>query len=282
MRNSRFCSPAIPGIARVLLPVCLAVLGICTGLDAGSLSAIEILDECSKRNRVDSFRVGIEVKTFRRKAKAPDEFFFWLMGRTKQDLTCMFVEFREPARSKGLRFLFRFPEDGSPEGPEGYMYMSSTRTTIPLRMAGKSADMGGTGLNMNDFRGFVPSRGGAAKLVGQEKVSGLHCYVIQVAAGAGHGHSKYWISQERYLLVKSQKFSSKGEMLREFRVLSFFRTSGGKSWPREEEILDKRKNARIVIEQVAGAYNILLPTEIFGRATFGTAQWSSLPTDHGD
>lgn len=233
------------------------------------------MDENAKRNRVESFRAGAEI-TNMKGARIISNHFLWIMGISDQEMTSLFVEFDEPEEARGMRFLLRFPATGGSLTSKAFVFIPATNAEVPLK-PGDSRDVGGTGMTVDDFRGFVPSADGELKLLREEKIGDRECYVIAVSTPSGQTTNRIWISKQDFLVVQTQTLSADGMVEREFRVIEFFVAQDGKMWPRKEEILIPKDGVRIIVDQQGGVYNITLPEELFDPAAFGKFQWR-IPT----
>lgn len=237
--------------------------------DACAITAKEVFEEAVKRNLGDTFRVVLTINTFKGK-KAVSKHSLWLMGKTGQDSSYFVLDFDEPAESKGLRFLIRLSEGKT---PEAYMYLPATKRTIPLDVNDPSADLGGTGLMMEDIAVFQLKGDEKSAIVGEEDVHGRKCYKIQVSAPGQSGARYVWVSKDDYLVMRSENVDAKGKVERKLDVLEFFKTSEGKEFPREEEVQMPRRNVRIRIRQENAVFGIELPAQMLDPKTFGTYGW---------
>jgi len=250
----------------------IALLGImlwCAPNQLCALTAQEILDQSMKQNLAESLRVSLTVKTYKAKKLLSDH-VLWLMAQIRQGGGNFFVEFDSPPESKGLRFLLR-AKDG--QEPQALMYLPATGKSVPLAVDEQSADIGGTGLTMEDIQGFMPKGGEKPEIVKEEPVEGRDCYVIRISLPGQNGERLVWISKQDLLMIKSQQIDSAGKVKRIFRVVEFFKTEQGKEFPREEEILIPDKNVRILLRQDSAVFGIEIPEGIMDPETFGTFNW---------
>ncbi|MFC1836132.1 outer membrane lipoprotein-sorting protein [Thermodesulfobacteriota bacterium] len=254
---------------RILLCLLLVGVTLFSANDLGAMTAQEILDEVVKRQVGNSFRVGLSVKTFKGKKRVSNH-FMWLMGKAGKEVMTIFLEFEEPKESKGLRFLFQ----GKPgEQPKAFMYLPSTGTTLPLGVDNKEADIGGTGLTMEDIRALVPEKEGELTLLADKKVSGEDCYVIRARFPDRKLERQLWISKENFIIMKSQQLGPDGKVKRTFRVAKLFTAEDGKLYPREEDITVPKKKMRIKLRQDNATFGILIPKELTAPETFGKFKW---------
>jgi hypothetical protein len=242
---------------------------------AETLTETEILKRHSSRPTPATFRIGVKVTNFKRK-KINSKSFIWIMGKREPKSTYMFIDFDEPKDAKGLRFLFIIPE-GVGAGPtKAFGYLPSTDVTAPLKVGSRSLDIGGTGLTIEDFKGFMLSENQSAKLLGEEKIGDYDCWKLGLGDASKGDRKRAWISKKDYLLVKSQELNGRGKVVREFLVKDFFTTSNGEKWARTEEVLLPKERTRIIVDQVAGVYNIEIPEQALDPKKFGLYDWRNL------
>lgn len=253
-------------------PLLVTVALVCLTSPVFGISAREILDESARRNLMDSFRVGVLIKNLK-KTKMVSEHFLWLVGVNNSDGTTLFIEFEEPEEARGMRFLSKFPPRDSVDRPKSFSFIPVTGAVVPMKVGDTSADVGGTGMTIDDFRGFVPATSGEPKILREEDVGDRRCYVIEAQTQGTDHRTLIWISKEQFLVVKTQRFSSTNKLEREFLVLEFFTTDDGQLWPRKEEILVPRDDTRIIVEQQAGVYHMHVPEDLMNPETFATFKW---------
>lgn len=253
----------------------IAYLTLAFSSEASALTAREIIDENAKRYRMESFRVGAEI-TNMKGTRVISSHFLWIMGMSDHEMTSLFVEFDEPEEARGMRFLLRFPATGGSSTSKAFVFIPATNAEVPLK-PGDSHDVGGTGMTVDDFRGFVPAADGDLKLLREERIGDRECYLIVVSTPSGQPTNRIWISKQHFLVVQTQTLTADGTVEREFRVSEFFVGQDGKMWPRKEEILIPKDGVRIIVDQQGGVYNITLPEELFDPAAFGKFQWR-IPT----
>ena len=263
----------MPHRATFFFIVLLAVHVPFLGAHAEAMTANDILSEVVKRNFQDTFRLAIDLKTFKGK-KTLSNHSLWCVVRPEADQAAIFVDFEEPEDSKGLRFLFLLREG---QQPDAYMYLPASEKTLPLDLDDASADVGGTGLTMDDIRVFAPQPGQDGTLEREEKENGRDCYVVSVPLPEGKGQRVLWVSKDQFTLVKVEHLGPDGKANRVFRVVEFFRNEKGKEFPREEEIVVPGKGVRIRVRQQHAVFGIEIPDELTDPKTFGTFQWKSAP-----
>jgi Outer membrane lipoprotein-sorting protein len=236
---------------------------------AQAMTASEILERVAKENFGDTFRIPLTVKTFK-SGRLKSNHTLWLMGRTKDHSTSIFIEFDTPKESKGLRFLFEMLGD---KEPKAFMYLPATHKTLPLDMNDPATDIGGTGLSMEDIQGFIPQKGEQDTLLKEKKADGRECYVIRVELPGGKGDRMLWVSKKDFFVVKSHVTDPHGKIKKTFRVVEFFKTEKGKEFPREEEINIPGKHIKIRLRQDSAVFGVDLPDEVMDPEKFGTFKW---------
>jgi hypothetical protein len=249
--------------------ICALQVMLVSGV-APAMTAQEILDKVAKQNLGEDFRLTLSIKTFKSK-KQISSHSLWLMGRVGEKQNTFFMDFEEPADSKGLRFLLQAPVDGSE--PKAFMFLPSTGKTLPLAVDDPSVDVGGTGLTMEDVQGFAPRAGETAELIREEKLSDRDCYVIRINRPAEKIERTLWISKKDSIVIKSEDVDSQGKIARSMKVVEFFKASNGREFPREEEILIPSKDMRILMRQENAVFGVEVPDELMDPGKFGAFSW---------
>jgi hypothetical protein len=245
-------------------------------LPAVSLSATaaeptveQILDKMRQPDLGEGFRFVLTVTTTKNNKTGP-EHVLWLMGKTSEDRGTFFIEFDEPAASKGMRFLVRTDKG---EQPEAYMFLPATNKTMKMATTDTSVDLAGTGLTIKDLRGMVPQGREEARIVGEETVKGRPCWQIEVTSPDEKGKHTLWVSKKDYIVVKARHTGPKGDLRRTFEVVEFFRTEDGREFPRAEKITIPPRNTTIRVRQENAVFGVTLPDELFDEKTFGSFKW---------
>jgi hypothetical protein len=254
-----------------IIPVFIALICFSYAANAQALTAQEILQQVEKASFSENFRVVLSAKTLKNK-KPPLNHVLWLVGTKTQDSNSFFIDFEQPKDSEGLRFLITVRGN---KQAQAFMYLPSTGKTLPLAMDDPSVDLGGTGMTMDDVRGFIPKDQEEATLVKEEKADGRDCYVIRIAESGSKAERLLWITKQDFLVIRSQYSDENGKVKRKFRVLEFFKTEKGKEFPREEEIVIPDKDTRIIVRQENAVFGIEFPPEIMDPAKFGTFKWKN-------
>jgi hypothetical protein len=112
------------------------------------------------------------------------------------------------------------------------------------------------------------------KLVGDDRVRGQDCSVIEVkATGQPYARAKLWIHREYYALLRAEAFDADDNLVKRFAITSFKRI--GEVWiPRGIEIaslppgqsLPSEVKSRLEIYE--GNYDSQLPAEVFDERKF--------------
>jgi hypothetical protein len=252
-----------PAGSLFILLLGLALMQIPSRVEA--LTANEILHRVVDDGIGKSARVAVTITTFKRGRKIGDK-SFWFVQKNEGKTSTMLLDFVKPPESKGLRFLFIVNPERQ---PEAYMYLPATGKTLPLAPDNSSADIGGTGLTIDDFMAFAPRPGQKETIQGEEKVKGRECWVIRVDVPDNGGNRVLWISKKGFILLKSRQFDEKGKLKRTLRVVEFFKTKSGKEFPREEEVRVPHKKLRILVRQDSAVLNIPIPEGRLDPKTFG-------------
>lgn len=234
-----------------------------------ALTAQEILEDAAKQGLGESFRIALSVKTFKG-SKIVSTKALWFMGRVDKKLSSFFVEFDQPADTKGLRFLVLLPEG---KQPQAFMYLPATKRTLPMATDDPSVDIGGTGLTMGDIQVFVPKGNEKVEMVKEETLDGRECYVIRVTLPDVKGERLLWIAKNSMIMLKSQNMGPDGKVERSLRVTELFKTAKGKEFPREEEILIPGRDIKILVRQENAVFGVEIPDELLEADKFGTFQW---------
>lgn len=257
------------GLSRIVSLIALSVLVFCLPARSLALTAQEILEEAAKQALGESFRIALTVKTFKG-SKVISTKSLWFMGRVDKKLSSFFVEFDEPADTKGLRFLVLVPEG---KQPQAFMFLPATKRTLPMATDDSSADVGGTGLTMGDIQVFVPKGDEKVELVKEEKFNGRECYVIKVNRPGVKGERLLWVTKKGLVMLKSQNMDANGKVERSLRVVELFKTAKGKEFPREEEILIPARDIKILVRQENAVFGVEIPDELLEPDKFGTYKW---------
>ena len=137
--------------------VVLAILLWCLPTDLRALTAQEILDQSTKQNLGESFRIALTVKTYKAKKLLSDQ-ILWLMAQIRKDGANFFVDFDSPPESKGMRFLL-LVRDG---------------TAVPeIKLAQCTQDMDWSQLELHVFAKNAPSASGLVFLPGESEAHEL-------------------------------------------------------------------------------------------------------------
>ncbi len=247
----------------VILGACLLTPVFC------EMNAEEILKKVAELSFKEDFRLALTLNTFR-KQKNQSSQSLWVSGRFKQDKASFFFDFDEPKESKGLRFLLQVEPN---QVPKVYMYLPATGKTLPVITDDPSADIGGTGLNVDDILGFAPKPGEKYSIANNDKLDGQECWVIKINRPNDSSERLVWVRKRDFTIVKSQDLDADKKVTRTYRVTDFFKTEDGREFPREEEIIMPKKNTRIVVRQEHAVFGIELPDQLFNPDEFGTFKW---------
>ncbi|MCA1961773.1 MAG: outer membrane lipoprotein-sorting protein [Desulfomonile sp.] len=235
-----------------------------------AITAPEIIDQAIKKHVGETFRAVLKIETFQgpKKVSAHE---VWIVGQVEEDNSVIFLEISEPEDAKGMRFLFRAKHK---EKPEAYMFLPATGQTVPVDVDDPSTDVAGTGLTVGDMQPLFPKPGEKETLEKEEdEVLGKKCWVVKISASGGKEDRFLWIRKDEMDVVRFHQLGPDGKIAREMKVIEFFDTERGRSYPRQEEISVPGKNIHIKVRQEHGVFGIVVPEELMDPKTFGTYKW---------
>lgn len=242
---------------------------LCVYAPLNAMTAREIVEKAQKNQFGESARASVQIETFQGEKKV-SQHSVWIMGQIEKDETIIFLDFIEPADSKGVRILCMIKPD---QEPRGYMYLPATNETFPVDVQDPGTDIGGTGLAMADLRPLIPEKDETQTILKEEEVNGLPCYVIQISAPNSTEQRLAWITKDRFDLAKLEQKTADGKIQRTMRVVEFFESKDGKRYPREEEITLPQKGMKIKIRQDNAVFGIVIPDELTDPKSFGSYKW---------
>lgn len=253
---------------RILVFVVVVILGSQGFTHA--MDAREILQRVAEQTFGETLRVALAIKTSKG-GKTISEHSVWLIGKSSKDGASFFIDFEEPKDARGLRFLFEMRPE---KEPRAFVHLPATGKTTPVAVDDPSADIGGTGLTMEEVRGFLPRLDDSATIIKEEKIGNRDCWVIRVGKQDGKSEHSLWITKDSFLVMKSESApAANGKAKRTFRVVEVFKTERDKEFPRVEEVLIPDKGLKIEVRQLHGVFGVELPDELFDPDTFGTFKW---------
>lgn len=258
---NRICRWGIGSILAVLLVFC--------GSSVFAATAQEILKQVAEKNFGEAFRIALTIETTKG-SKVIARHSLWLMGKVSPEKSSVFLEFDRPEESKGLRFLFKVEAD---QKPKAYMYLPATGKTLPLGLDDSGVNIGDTGLAMEDIQSLVPNAGDKAEIVKEEKIGKRDCYVIKVISSTNKPDKIMWVSKEDLFVIQSKQIGKNGKPDRIFKVVDFFKTQDGKTFPRAEEITIPDKGIKVRVTQESAVFGIEIPSEVFDPKKFGKFPW---------
>ena len=116
-------------------------------------------------------------------------------------------------------------------------------------------------------------RGEEETLLRREKIGDRQCLVILISRPEEKAGRLVWIDDKNNVVVKAQNLDAQGKVLREMKVIKFFRTENGKEIPREEEITVPGDDIRIKVVQEHGILDVEIPPEVMDSKQFGQYKW---------
>lgn len=254
---TKFISALIASVAILLSPMTLC-----------GENARDVLDRVARQSFGENFRTVMTITTWKG-SKEVSYHVLWVMGQHQSETTSIFMDFEEPEEQKGLRYLFQMQP-----GKEirAFMYDPSVKKTLSIGPKDRYADIGGTGLIMDDIGGILPRPGETETMLRQEKFQGRECSVILISRIGEKAGRHLWVDARHNLVVKSLSLNVEGKVVREMNVVEFFRTDQGQEFPRETEIRIPGRNMRIRLRQ-NGVRGVEIPPEVMDPEKFGDYKW---------
>lgn len=152
-----------------------------------------------------------------------------------------YVEVIEPARSKGEVLLFN--------DRTIWFYKPSLKKPVAISARQKLSGQAANG----DIASTNYARDYKGKIIGEEKVNGEDCYVLElksVGEGTTYDGIKYWISKKKKLGVKADFLSLQGKPLKsaEFKYANSLKVDGKTfEFVSEMKIVDARNKKNVSV-----------------------------------
>ncbi|MDZ7261098.1 MAG: outer membrane lipoprotein-sorting protein [candidate division KSB1 bacterium] len=173
-----------------------------------------------------------------------------------------FLEFTEPARDRGTRYLkigkslwMFFPRAGKSILIKGHMLRQG--------MMGSDfsyEDATETSSLLEDYQ---------AQLIGNEKIDDTDTFVLELIArkkGVTYYRRMIWVDKQTYIPIKNQFFAQSGKLLKTF-TMGEIKKFGSRYFPTQWVMKDElRENTRTVMELLEIEFDIPLSDDIFTKA----------------
>jgi len=181
----------------------------------------------------------------------------WIQGTDKA-----FTEYLSPAREKGTKMLKL--------GDELWIYSPSTDRTIKIAGHMLKRSVMGSDLSYEDYMEDPKlSNIYDSELVGEEKIDGRDCYVLELRANkedVAYYRRKMWVDRERYLPLKEELFAKGGKLLKRLTINEVFKVEG-RWYPKRmvfKDVLKSGEGTEFIIDSIE--FDVELPEYIFSKA----------------
>ncbi|MDA3958750.1 outer membrane lipoprotein-sorting protein [Oceanispirochaeta sp.] len=150
---------------------------------------------------------------------------------------------------------------------ELFLYFPDAEEVIRLQGAALRQSMMGSDISYEDMtEGNNTLDKYDVKLVGEERVEGKNCFVIEMTAksrNVPYTKQTIWVVKDSYIPQQVQYFSKSGKLLKEMRVLGFMEVDGKVIISRMvlEDKLKKNSSTEMILDEAKA--NIKLASDFF-------------------
>lgn len=225
---------------------------------AQDLSPDQILDRVDE-NAVAGNRVSIvEMIIHSRRATRTLKLKSWVQGETKA-----FTEFLEPARERGTKMLKL--------GDQLWTYSPDADRTISISGHMLRQPVMGSDLSYEDMlEDRELRRAYEATIVGEETAIGRPCWLLELRAkteDVAYFSRKIWVDQERFVLLREDRFAKSGRLLKTLEVKSVIRAQG--RWVQDnvvfKDALKAGEGTEFIIQSIE--FDAAIPESLFTKAS---------------
>lgn len=232
-------------------------------ISAGSLHAEELTGKAIlervdgnmvARNRRVTSTMIIEGRRGTRTLQAQS----WVQGVEKA-----FTEYLSPPREKGTKMLKL--QD------QLWIYSPATDRTIKIAGHMLRRSLMGSDVSYEDYMEDPKlSHIYDAKLIGEERVQGRNCYLLDLTAqkeGVAYHRREIWIDKERYLPLQENRFAKRGKLLKTFVINEVFKIED-RWYPKKmtfKDVMLKGSGTKFVIDSVE--FDVEIPEYVFSKAS---------------
>lgn len=172
-----------------------------------------------------------------------------------------FSEFLSPPRDKGVKYL-KLEKNL-------YMFLPTTEKVVKisghmLRQSVMDSDFSYE--DMLEQRALLQDY--TATIIGQEKVEGTDCWVVDLVAkapGQTYARRKTWIAKDTYVPVKAERFAQSGLLLKTLTMHDLVDV-GGRRFPSRMLMRDAaREGSHSELKFANMQFDVALPEETFSR-----------------
>lgn len=173
-----------------------------------------------------------------------------------------FTEYLAPAREKGTKMLKL--------GDELWTWSPSTDRIIKIAGHMLRQSLLGSDISYEDFmedpnllNTYTP------KLIGEEKIGGRLCYVIELTAKVPdptYHTEKIWVDKERFLPLREDRFAKSGKLIKRFLIRESFQV-GDRWYPKRmnyKDMLKKGAGTELIVDSIE--FDVEIPEHIFSKA----------------
>lgn len=138
----------------------------------------------------------------------------WIQGEEKA-----FIEYLDPPRERGVKMLKL--------GNQLWTYAPDSDRTISISGHMLRQSVMGSDLSYEDMMENRKLRQAyEARVVGEEALDGRPCWILELRAKAGdvaYQTRKAWVDQDRFVVLKEERFAKSGKLLKTLEVKSVVR-----------------------------------------------------------
>lgn len=241
----------------ILLCVSIAAI-LAEPAPAQVLSADQILDRVDE-NAVAGNRISVvEMIIHSRRATRTLKLKSWIQGEEKA-----FTEFLEPARERGTKMLKL--------GDQLWTYSPEADRTISISGHLLRQSVMGSDLSYEDMMEDRKLRlAYEAAVVAEETIVGRPCWVLELKAkteDVAYYSRKIWVDQERFVLLREERFAKSGRLLKTLEVKSVIRVQN--RWVQNDaafkDALKTGDGTQFIIQSIE--FEAVIPDSLFTKAS---------------
>lgn len=232
------------------LAITLAMIFLLPAASAGTVqaqapSAETILDRVD-RNAVPGTKILVAEMTIRgRRDSRTVKSKSWIQGEDKA-----FTEYLDPPRERGVKMLKL--------GDQLWTYSPDADRTIAISGHLLRQSVMGSDLSYEDMMEDSKLRQAyEAKVAGRETYAERPCWILELTAKAGdmaYPVRKAWVDEERYVVLKEERFAKSGKLLKTLEVKSVVNKGG--RWIQDRAVF------RDALKPGAGTEMVILSIEL--------------------
>ena len=181
----------------------------------------------------------------------------WMQGREKS-----FTEYLDPPRERCIKMLKL--------GEQLWTYTPETDRTIQISGHMLRQSVMGSDLSYEDMIEDPKIQNMyTATVVGEDTLSGRPCWILDLTAredNVAYHHRRVWVDQERYVMLKENRYAKSGKLLKTTEVMEVKSIDGRWMGTRVvfRDVLKKGEGTEFVINTIQ--FNAHIPEYIFTKA----------------